>query len=99
MLCWCLPQIKSLLLCTGIVPQINASIVLQLLSTTFPNLKKLQREEGPMVRHFSRRGNTIGEQAKCHLALNSKAGVLGFPGPTYWLTAVSYDITWSPLDQ
>lgn len=31
----------------GIVPYINASIVLQLLSTAFPSLKKLQREEGP----------------------------------------------------
>lgn len=33
----------------GIVPYINASIVLQLLSTTFPSLKKLQREEGPQA--------------------------------------------------
>jgi preprotein translocase subunit SecY len=31
----------------GIVPYINASIVLQLLATAFPSLKKLQREEGP----------------------------------------------------
>jgi len=30
----------------GIVPYINASIILQLLSTTYPELKKLQREEG-----------------------------------------------------
>lgn len=30
-----------------IVPYINASIVLQLLATAFPSLKKLQREEGP----------------------------------------------------
>ena len=30
----------------GIVPYINASIVLQLLSTAFPALKTLQREEG-----------------------------------------------------
>ena len=30
----------------GIVPYINASIVLQLMSTAFPSLKKLQREEG-----------------------------------------------------
>lgn len=30
----------------GIVPYINASIILQLLSTTYPSLKKLQREEG-----------------------------------------------------
>lgn len=35
--------------CAGIVPYINASIVLQLLSTSFPYLKKLQREEGPQV--------------------------------------------------
>ncbi len=33
----------------GIVPYINASIILQLLATTFPSLKKLQREEGPQV--------------------------------------------------
>lgn len=30
----------------GIVPYINASIILQLLATTYPSLKKLQREEG-----------------------------------------------------
>jgi len=30
----------------GIVPYINASIILQLLTTTYPSLKKLQREEG-----------------------------------------------------
>jgi preprotein translocase subunit SecY len=34
----------------GIVPYINASIVLQLMSTAFPSLKKLQREEGPQGR-------------------------------------------------
>ena len=34
----------------GIVPYINASIILQLLSTSFPSLKKLQREEGPQGR-------------------------------------------------
>lgn len=33
----------------GIVPLINASIVLQLLTTTFPSLKKLQQEEGAQV--------------------------------------------------
>ena len=38
------------LLRAGIVPYINASIILQLLATTFPSLKKLQREEGPQVR-------------------------------------------------
>ena len=42
----CLPKST---LHVGIVPTINASIVLQLLSTTFPSLKKLQREEGPQV--------------------------------------------------
>lgn len=34
----------------GIVPYINASIILQLLATVFPSLKKLQREEGTLVR-------------------------------------------------
>ena len=34
----------------GIVPYINASIILQLLSTAFPGLKKMQREGGPQVR-------------------------------------------------
>ena len=33
----------------GIVPYINASIILQLLSTAFPGLKKMQREGGPQV--------------------------------------------------
>ena len=35
----------------GIVPYINASIILQLLSSVFPSLKKLQREEGTVVRN------------------------------------------------
>ena len=38
------------MLCVGIVPYINASIILQLLATSFPSLKKLQREEGPQGR-------------------------------------------------
>lgn len=42
------------LLRAGIVPYINASIILQLLATTFPSLKKLQREEGPQVRPRAR---------------------------------------------
>lgn len=33
----------------GIIPYINASIVLQLFSTAFPSLKKMQREEGAQV--------------------------------------------------
>lgn len=34
----------------GIIPAINASIFLQILTTAFPGLKKLQREEGPQGR-------------------------------------------------
>lgn len=34
----------------GIIPYINASIVLQLLSAAFPSLKKMQREDGPQGR-------------------------------------------------
>eukprot|EP00891_Asterochloris_glomerata_P001298 jgi/Astpho2/1298/Aster-06174 len=34
----------------GIVPYINASIVLQLLATSFPSLKRLQRDEGTQGR-------------------------------------------------
>ena len=34
----------------GIIPAINASIFLQILTITFPGLKKLQREEGPQGR-------------------------------------------------
>eukprot|EP00879_Flechtneria_rotunda_P009479 GHRR01009922.1.p1 GENE.GHRR01009922.1~~GHRR01009922.1.p1 ORF type:complete len:524 (+),score=189.12 GHRR01009922.1:267-1838(+) len=34
----------------GIIPYINASIVLQLMSTAFPSLKKMQREDGPQGR-------------------------------------------------
>jgi preprotein translocase SecY subunit len=34
----------------GIIPYINASIVLQLFSTAFPSLKKMQREDGPQGR-------------------------------------------------
>lgn len=43
------PSPCALLLSAGIVPYINASILLQLLATAFPSLKKLQREEGPQV--------------------------------------------------
>lgn len=38
----------------GIVPYINASIILQLLATAFPALKKMQREGGPQVRMLGR---------------------------------------------
>ena len=34
----------------GIIPYINASIVLQLFTAAFPALKKLQREDGAQVR-------------------------------------------------
>jgi hypothetical protein len=34
----------------GIIPYINASIVLQLFSAAFPGLKKMQREDGPQGR-------------------------------------------------
>jgi preprotein translocase subunit SecY len=34
----------------GIIPYINASIVLQLMSAAFPSLKKMQREDGPQGR-------------------------------------------------
>jgi len=34
----------------GIIPYINASIVLQLMSAAFPALKKMQREDGPQGR-------------------------------------------------
>ncbi len=43
-------QLYRTLLLAGIVPYINASIILQLLATSFPSLKKLQREEGPQGR-------------------------------------------------
>lgn len=34
----------------GIIPYINASIILQLFSTAFPELKKMQRDDGPQGR-------------------------------------------------
>eukprot|EP00873_Tetraselmis_striata_P046423 jgi/Tetstr1/466687/TSEL_001002.t1 len=46
----------------GIVPYINASIILQLLATTYPSLKKLQREEG-------KAGKDKYEQYQKYLAL------------------------------
>jgi len=48
----------------GIVPYINASILLQLLATAFPSLKKLQREEGP--------------QGRARFTLYQKLAALGF---------------------
>ncbi len=44
----CCPQVG--LFSLGIIPYINASIVLQLFSAAFPTLKKLQREEGAQGR-------------------------------------------------
>ena len=49
---------------TGIVPYINASIILQLLTSSFPSLKKLQREEGP--------------QGRARFQLYQKLAALGF---------------------
>jgi preprotein translocase subunit SecY len=46
--CCCLPQVG--LFSLGIIPYINASIVLQLMSAAFPSLKKMQREDGPQGR-------------------------------------------------
>ena len=51
----------------GIVPYINASIVLQLLATAFPSLKKLQREEGPQV------GDALQLQTPCESHLHPAA--------------------------
>lgn len=52
------------MLYAGIVPYINASIILQLLTTSFPSLKKLQREEGP--------------QGRARFQLYQKLAALGF---------------------
>lgn len=46
----CTPSLQVGLFSLGIIPYINASIVLQLMSTAFPALKKLQREEGAQGR-------------------------------------------------
>ena len=54
------------MLYAGIVPYINASIILQLLTTSFPSLKKLQREEGP--------------QGRARFQLYQKLAALGFAG-------------------
>lgn len=48
----------------GIVPYINASIILQLMSQVFPSLKKLQREEG--------------SQGQARFQLYQKLAALGF---------------------
>ena len=50
----------------GIVPYINASIVLQLLATSFPSLKRLQRDEGTQGREtFKQYQKFAGERAPC----------------------------------
>jgi len=45
-----LPLLQVGLFSLGIIPYINASIVLQLMTAAFPGLKKMQREEGAQVR-------------------------------------------------
>lgn len=44
------PSLQVGLFSLGIIPYINASIVLQLMTAAFPGLKKMQREEGAQVR-------------------------------------------------
>ena len=46
----------------GIIPYINASIVLQLLTAAFPSLKKMQREEGAQVGGW---GGAVGPPSCC----------------------------------
>ena len=54
----------SLCAAAGIVPYINASIVLQLLATSFPSLKRLQRDEGTQGREtFKQYQKFAGEHA------------------------------------
>ena len=54
----------------GIVPYINASIVLQLLATSFPSLKRLQRDEGTQGREtFKQYQKFAGEPAPAGVAL------------------------------
>ena len=53
----------------GIVPYINASIVLQLLATSFPSLKRLQRDEGTQGREtFKQYQKFAGERAPSGVA-------------------------------
>lgn len=46
----CCSYVQVGLFSLGIIPYINASIVLQLMSAAFPALKKMQREDGPQGR-------------------------------------------------
>ena len=58
----------------GIVPYINASIVLQLLATSFPSLKRLQRDEGTQGREtFKQYQKFAGEPAQSGVALTGVA--------------------------
>lgn len=72
----------------GIVPFINASIVMQLMTSVFPSLKKIQRDEGPAGRQkFSQYQKIL----TLVFALAQGSGQLNYLRPlvsdfsTYWL--------------
>jgi preprotein translocase SecY subunit len=72
----------------GIIPNINASIIMQFLSYAFPNLKKLQKDEGPAGR---RNFSLYQKLVTLVLALVQAVGELTFIKPfvsefnLYWL--------------
>ena len=55
----------------GIVPYINASIVMQLATTSIPSLEKLQKEEGDTV-GSTEQGQSQERSAHCHCPLAQK---------------------------
>ncbi|GMH33076.1 hypothetical protein BSKO_00910 [Bryopsis sp. KO-2023] len=72
----------------GIIPYINASILLQILAVVFPSLKRLQREEGPQGRQ---RFQQIQKLAALAFAVVQAVGQLSYIRPfvddwsIYWL--------------
>eukprot|EP00887_Chlorella_sp_A99_P001898 scaffold18.g1898.t1 len=72
-----LPGVDVGVFSLGIVPYINASILLQLLATAFPSLKKLQREEGPQARRRGRAGAGAGARAPCGRRGAARRGAAG----------------------
>lgn len=76
----------------GIVPYINASIIMQLLTSVFPELKKMQRDEGPAGR---RRFSLYQKVAALVFAVAQAVGQLNYIRP--FVTDFNQDVSSSAL--
>jgi preprotein translocase subunit SecY len=91
----------------GILPFINASIILQLMTTALPSLERLQKDEGEagrrkisQITRYVALGWAILQSAGFALLVNGAEGVAAHPGPIFVtqmilaLTAGSMFVMW-----